>query len=61
MLKKETLLQTLKDLPDQFSMEELFERIILLQKIELGIGQSNQGKVYSTSEAKDLLRKWLLK
>lgn len=61
MLTKEKLLQTLKDLPDKFSVEELFERIILLQKIELGMEQSDKGEVYSTDEAKDKLKKWLLK
>lgn len=61
MLTKEKLLQTLKDLPDKFSVEELFERIILLQKIELGMEQSDIGEVYSTDEAKDKLKKWLLK
>lgn len=61
MLTKEKLLQTLKDLPDKFSIEELFERIILLQKIELGMEQSEKGEVYSTIEAKEKLKKWLLK
>ncbi|MEQ8304412.1 MAG: hypothetical protein RIB47_13535 [Cyclobacteriaceae bacterium] len=61
MLTKEKLLQTIKDLPDQFSAEELFEKVILLQKIELGIEQSDSNQVYSTSEAKEKLREWLLK
>lgn len=61
MLTKEKLLQTLKDLPDKFSVEELFERVILLQKIELGMEQSEKGEVYSPDEAKEMLKKWLLK
>lgn len=61
MLTKEKLLQTLRDLPDKFSVEELFERVILLQKIELGMEQSDKGEVYSTIEAKEKLKKWLLK
>ncbi|GAB1445049.1 MAG: hypothetical protein KF860_01990 [Cyclobacteriaceae bacterium] len=61
MLTKEKLLQALKDLPDKFSVEELFERVILLQKIELGMEQSDKGEVYSTKKAKEKLRKWLLK
>lgn len=61
MLTKEKLLETIKGMPDHFSIEELFEKIILLQKIELGIEQSNTNQVYSTSEAKEKLKKWLLK
>jgi hypothetical protein len=48
-------------LPDSFSIEDLFERIILLQKIEIGLEQSKSGQVLSTSEARKKLKKWLLK
>jgi hypothetical protein len=61
MLIKEKILQTLKDLPDHFSIEDLFERIILIQKIETGIEQSNNGKTVSIEEARKKLDKWLLK
>lgn len=61
MLTKEKILETIKGMPEHFSIEELFEKVILLQKIELGIDQSNNNQVYSTSEAKERLKKWLLK
>jgi predicted transcriptional regulator len=59
MLTKEKIIQTIKDLPDQFSVEDLFERIILLQKIETGLEQSKAGQTVSTDEAKKRLSKWL--
>jgi hypothetical protein len=59
MLSKDQILQSIKDLPDTFSIDELFERIILLHKIELGMEQSNSGKVNTTEQAKDKLKKWL--
>lgn len=59
MLSKDKILQTLKDLPDTFSIDELFDRIILLNKIEIGLEQSNSGKVSTTDQAKDKLKKWL--
>jgi len=59
MLTKEKILQTLKDLPDTFSIDELFDRIVLLNKIEMGIEQSNSGQVNTTDQAKDKLKKWL--
>ena len=61
MLTKEKILQTLKDLPDQFSIEDLFERIILMQKIETGVDQSKNGQTVSTEDARKRLDKWLLK
>jgi hypothetical protein len=61
MLSKDKILQAVKELPEQFSIEELFERIILLQKIELGLEQSKSDKVLNTDQARERLKKWLLK
>ena len=59
MLTKEKILQTLKDLPDTFSIDELFDRIVLLNKVETGLEQSKSGHVKTTDQAKDKLKKWL--
>ena len=59
MINKEKLLTSIKDLPDQISMDELLDRILLLEKIDLGLSQANNGKVNSTEEAKQKLKKWL--
>jgi len=61
MLTKEKLLQTIKEMPDQFSIDELIDKVILLQKVELGLEQSKNNQVHSTAEAKKQLKKWLLK
>jgi predicted transcriptional regulator len=61
MLSKEKLIQTIRELPDSFSVDDLFERIILLQKIEIGMEQSKSGQVHTTQEAREKLKKWLLK
>ncbi len=61
MLSKEKLIQTIRELPDSFSVDDLFERIILLQKIEIGVEQSKSGQVHTTQEAREKLKKWLLK
>ncbi len=61
MLSKEKLIQTIRELPDSFSVDDLFERIILLQKIEIGMEQSKAGQVHTTQEAREKLKKWLLK
>ena len=59
MLTKKKLLQTIKDLPDKFSLDDLLDRIALLQKVEIGLEQSNSGKTQSTEQAKEKLKKWL--
>lgn len=59
MLTKKKLIQTMKDLPEKFSVEDVIDRIVLLQKIEIGLEQSQQGKTKSTIAAKAKLKKWL--
>ncbi len=59
MLTKDKILRTVQELPDHFSIDELLDRILLLQKIETGREQSQAGLTYSTEEAKAKLARWL--
>ena len=59
MLTKAQLIQSIKDLPDQFSLEDVLDRIMLIQKIEIGIEQSDAHQTFTTEEAKEKLGKWL--
>lgn len=46
-------------MPDEFSADELIERVLLLQKIDVGLSQVKDGKVYSEEAAEHKLAKWL--
>lgn len=59
MITKEKLLETLKSMPDKFLVDELMERVLLLQKIEIGLEQSEKGEGYSSEEAKKMIKEWL--
>ncbi len=59
MITKKTLIQSLENLPDKFSLDDLLDRIILLQKIDVGMEQSQAGQTYTTEQAKSRLKKWL--
>lgn len=59
MITKEKLIQTIEDLPEKFSFDDILDRIILLQKIEIGIEQSENGQINTTDQAKDKLKRWL--
>ena len=58
MLTKEKVISSLKDLPDSFSMDELIDKLMLLQKIETGLEQSKKGEMFSAEEAKEMLKQW---
>ncbi len=59
MLTKKKLLKSIKDLPETFSVDEIIDRVILLQKVEIGLEQSASNKVHPTISAKSKLKKWL--
>ncbi|MFN8690469.1 MAG: hypothetical protein ACK5XL_10770, partial [Cyclobacteriaceae bacterium] len=61
MLTKKQVLETLDQLPSAFEVEDLFEKLVFLQKIEIGVQQSKEGKAVSKEEMKEKLKKWLLK
>lgn len=58
-MTKKKLLETIKDLPEKFSIDELLDRVIFLQKYETGLAQSASGQSKSTEQAKLKLKKWL--
>lgn len=58
-MKKTQLIESIQDMPEEFSVDELMERLIVLQKIEEGQQQIQAGKFYTEEEAKKKLEKWL--
>ena len=52
MLTKEDVLKTVNELPGEFSFDEILDRLMLLNKIDVGIEQSNNGETLSINEAK---------
>ena len=59
MITKEQLIKSISSLPDKFSFDDLLDRIILLDKIETGLSQSEKGEINTTEQAKQKLSKWL--
>lgn len=60
MITKEQLIETIKLLPPEFSVDEVMERILLLEKIETGLQQSQKGKVTPDEDLDKKLPKWLV-
>jgi hypothetical protein len=58
MISQEQISVVLKDLPHEFSIDELVDKLILIEKIEDAIKQAERGETYSTEEARELLRQW---
>lgn len=42
---------------DQFSLDELFEKLIVLNKIQIGLELAKKGEDYPTDVAKQMVKK----
>jgi len=58
MLTKEKLNRTIKNLPDSFTIDELIDQIIFMEKVEEGFQQSEKGHVISNEDVKAMIDKW---
>ena len=59
MTVREKVIQVMQDLPDDASVEDVMERLLLLAKIERGIQQADSGQTITHTEAKERMAKWL--
>ena len=58
MITRDKAIEVIKSLPEEFSIEELMDRLILLNKIETWIKQATSGETYTSDEAKKMVREW---
>ena len=58
MLTKTTLKQQIDSFPEQFSIDQLVERLILIEKIDNGNKQSENGEIISESDLNNEIDKW---
>ena len=58
MITKTKLKEQIDSFPEQFSIDELIERLILIEKIEIGKMQSENNQIISESELDIELDTW---
>ena len=58
MITKTRLKEQLEYLPEEFTIDELIDRLILIEKIERGIKQSDNGEEISEQELNKEISKW---
>ena len=59
MLTKEQVINSLKNLPEKFSVDDIINQIILLAKIDHGLEQSENNQIISEENLNKRLTKWL--
>lgn len=58
MITKSKLKEQIENFPEEFSIDELVERLILVEKIERGNHQSEKGEIISESDLDKEIDKW---
>lgn len=58
MLTKSRLKKEIEKLPDKFTIDELIEKLIVIEKIQEGENQSEKGEVISENELDKEIEKW---
>lgn len=58
MLVKTEVQETLNNLSDEFTMDELFERLSFIEHVKEGLLQSEKGELISEEEFDKLTEKW---
>ncbi|MDZ4847547.1 MAG: hypothetical protein SH857_18585 [Chitinophagales bacterium] len=59
MLTKQKVRDSLRKLPENFTIDDLIDHLLFTQKVEEGLAQSHAGKVHTKEQAKKKLGKWL--
>lgn len=59
MLTKEKVINAINKLPGEFSLEDVIDELLLLEKVEKGLAQSDSNEVISDEELDTELPEWL--
>jgi predicted transcriptional regulator len=57
-MKKSTVIQTLNELPQRFDLDELLERLMVIEKIDEALEDAKSGKTVSHDKVKKMFAKW---
>ena len=57
-MKREKVIDAVRELPQEFDLEELMEKLIFVEKIEQGLTQLDEGKTVDHAQVKEIVKKW---
>lgn len=57
-MKKTTVINALSELPNEFILDKLLDRLLVIEKIEVGLKEAKAGKTVSHEVAKKIISKW---
>jgi hypothetical protein len=58
MITRKKLKEQIDKFPEEFSIDELVERLIFIEKVEKGMTQSERGEIISDTDLDNEVEKW---
>ena len=59
MITKTQLINTLDNLPENITIDQIIDHLIFIEKVQKGIEDSKNGRINSKDEARKKLSKWI--
>jgi patatin-like phospholipase/acyl hydrolase len=57
-MKRDKAIDTVKELPKEFELEDLIERLVVIEKVEQGLTQLKKRKTVTHDKVKEMSKKW---
>lgn len=57
-MKRDKAIETIKELPQEFDLDELIEKLIFVEKVDKGIKQLDEDKTIPHEKVKEIAKKW---
>jgi hypothetical protein len=57
-MNKEKLIATISDMPQDFDLEVLMEKLIFIEKVEKGLEQLESGNTLTHEQVKQRVKEW---
>jgi predicted transcriptional regulator len=57
-MKRDKVIELIKELPQEFELETLIERLIFIDKVEHGLKQIEDGETISHEQVIETAKKW---
>ncbi|MEI6815494.1 MAG: hypothetical protein WCL14_02700 [Bacteroidota bacterium] len=57
-MTKEEVLKVVNELPNEFEVNELLDKLIFMAKVERGLKDAKEGRTKTLDEAKEISKSW---
>ena len=56
-MRRDKVIESIKELPQEFELETLIERLIFIEKVEQGLKQIDEGKTIPHEQVEEIVKK----